>query len=100
VELTLRWRETGGPARNRHETRQGSLEIDIGLLEINLNALRSFPVADILRDRGIPFVFLTGYGRGAISDAYAGERLVAKPVSREALRGVISGLWQAAASPK
>jgi DNA-binding response OmpR family regulator len=70
-----------------------SLEIDMALLDVNLDGLRSFPVADILRERGIPFAFLTGYGPGAIPAEYASEPLVTKPVSREALRKVISGLW-------
>jgi CheY-like chemotaxis protein len=69
-----------------------SLDIDMALLDVNLDGLRSFPVADILRERSIPFVFLTGYGPGAIPEDYASERLVTKPVSREALRNVITAL--------
>jgi DNA-binding response OmpR family regulator len=32
------------------------------LLDVNLNGETSFKIAGKLRDRGIPFIFLTGYG--------------------------------------
>jgi CheY-like chemotaxis protein len=35
---------------------------DLALLDVNLAGERVFPVARILRDRRIPFLFSTGYG--------------------------------------
>lgn len=37
-------------------------EIDFALLDINLRGERSFPAAEVLRRRGKPFLFVTGYG--------------------------------------
>ena len=43
-------------------------DIDFAILDINVAGTKSFPVADILRRRGVPFIFATGYGaEGLIS---------------------------------
>jgi DNA-binding NtrC family response regulator len=35
---------------------------DVALVDINLNGQMSYPAAEILNRRGIPFLFATGYG--------------------------------------
>jgi CheY-like chemotaxis protein len=35
---------------------------DAALLDLNLNGVRSYPVADALAALGVPFAFATGYG--------------------------------------
>jgi CheY-like chemotaxis protein len=39
-----------------------TIEIDAAVLDINVRGERSYAVARLLRRRGIPFVFATGYG--------------------------------------
>lgn len=34
---------------------------DVAILDVNLGAEKSYPVADILKQRGVPFAFSTGY---------------------------------------
>ena len=41
-------------------------QIDGAVLDINLNGDRCFPIAEALRQRGVPFIFLTGYDDAAI----------------------------------
>jgi CheY-like chemotaxis protein len=41
----------------RHEA------IDVAILDVNINGEMSYPIADVLAARGIPFIFSTGYGR-------------------------------------
>ncbi len=53
--------------------------IDFVILDVNLDGKRSFPVADILRARNIPFVFATGYGAKALEAEYANAQTIAKP---------------------
>ena len=54
--------------------------IDLALLDVNLGrGCQSFPVADILRERGVPFLFATGYGTAGLSEAYAGCLTLRKP---------------------
>jgi len=37
--------------------------IDAAVLDVNLNGQMSYPIADVLAARGVPFVFSTGYGK-------------------------------------
>jgi CheY-like chemotaxis protein len=37
--------------------------IDLAVLDVNINGEESYPIADVLAARGIPFVFSTGYGK-------------------------------------
>ena len=36
--------------------------LDAAVLDVNLNGQQSYPLADALVTRGVPFVFSTGYG--------------------------------------
>ena len=54
-------------------------EIDVAMLDVNLGEAKSFPIADLLRGRGIPFFFATGYGVEGLSAAYRDELVVDKP---------------------
>lgn len=56
-------------------------EIDGAVLDISLHDERVYPVADVLRQRGIPFVFVTGYERWVIPDAFADVPRCEKPVA-------------------
>ncbi|MEW9614399.1 response regulator [Shinella sp. S4-D37] len=53
-------------------------EIDAVVLDVNLAGRKSFPVADILRQRGIPFVFATGYGAEGFVDRYRAQPTLRK----------------------
>ena len=55
--------------------------IDIAFLDINLGGKPSFPVADALASRGIPFAFATGYGVMGLPEQYAGHIVLQKPYS-------------------
>lgn len=43
-----------------------AIECDIAVLDVNLRGESVEPVALALRDRGIPYLFATGYGSDAI----------------------------------
>lgn len=61
------------------------LELDIAVLDINLAGEKSFPVAEILRGRNIPFVFLSGYGPRGLSAEFQHAPILTKPFNRTAL---------------
>ncbi len=65
--------------------------IDGAVLDINLRGEMVFPLADKLRERGIPFVFCTGYERWTIPANYQNVRLCEKPVSTEAIGQALFG---------
>jgi CheY-like chemotaxis protein len=58
---------------------------DFALLDVNLDGQPVFPVARILADRRIPFVFSTGYGAGIVPAAFSGAPVLAKPFAIEDL---------------
>jgi len=63
-----------------------SENFDAALLDINLDGELSWPIADVLNDRGIPFAFSTGYDKSnMLPDNLAGSEIIAKPYRIEKL---------------
>jgi PAS domain S-box-containing protein len=62
-------------------------KIDVALLDTNLNGEMVYPVADELTRRGIPFLFVTGYGPLHVPDRFRSVTRVAKPIDPAALAG-------------
>ncbi|WP_207461120.1 PAS domain S-box protein [Azospirillum sp. SYSU D00513] len=68
-------------------------EIDAALLDVNLTGEHSFPVADILSAKRIPFAFCTGYaGATALPDRFRAVPVVAKPFAPDELLAVLRDL--------
>lgn len=63
----------------------GTAEVDCAILDLNLGGEPVYPVAEILLARGIPFLFVTGYGRESIDERFKGVSILQKPVVREGL---------------
>ncbi len=60
--------------------------VDIAVLDINLRGVSVVPLANHLRARGIPFVFLTGYGDAdLLPEHLRGQPRFDKPVQAERL---------------
>jgi CheY-like chemotaxis protein len=57
-------------------------DLDVAVLDVNLNEERSDPIAQTLRDRGIPFILATGYGE---AERNAGVPILDKPYTEEKL---------------
>jgi CheY-like chemotaxis protein len=72
-------------------------DFNLAVLDVNLDGTEIFPVADILAKRGVPFVFVTGYGEGSLPDAYRGRPALQKPFQSEQLKTTLAGLLAAAA---
>jgi CheY-like chemotaxis protein len=54
--------------------------IDGAILDINLRGEMVYPVADALKKKGVPFMFLTGYDARALPPAYANVPCCHKPI--------------------
>ena len=63
--------------------------IDAALLDVNVAGRQVFPVAEALRDRGVPFVFSTGYGEGGLPDEWRGLPTLQKPFTEAAVRDAL-----------
>lgn len=66
--------------------------IDAAVLDLNLGGVRSYPVADALMVRGIPFVFATGYGEDSVLEGYRLWPVLPKPVERRKLQCALSAM--------
>jgi len=62
--------------------------VNAAVLDVNLGGELVYPVADFLVAKGIPFVFVTGYGAGTIEPRFAHVPVLPKPIERQALHGV------------
>jgi CheY-like chemotaxis protein len=60
--------------------------LDAALLDVNVAGREVFPIANALRERGVPFVFSTGYGEGGLPDDWRGHPTVQKPFTENAIR--------------
>jgi CheY-like chemotaxis protein len=70
--------------------------LDGAILDINLHGEMSFPIAEVLRARGVPFVFVTGYeDRSIVPMAYRSAPRLDKPVADERLIEVLVAAFTA-----
>lgn len=76
---------TAGSVAEAQARIRGALP-DVAVLDVNLGAGTSIPVAEDLARRGVPFVFATGYGEGAqIPGGFRSVPVVRKPYNSAAL---------------
>jgi CheY-like chemotaxis protein len=59
---------------------------DAAILDVNLAGVQSFPVADALAARGIPFTFATGYEQSSLPSEYQRFKYLHKPYQTSDLR--------------
>lgn len=52
---------------------------DAAMVDVNLDGIQSYPVADALAARGVPFVFSTGYSGESLDDGYRDRPVLGKP---------------------
>src|SRR4029079_985775 len=68
-------------------------DFNAAVLDVNLDGQEIYPVADIIAQRGLPFVFVTGYGQGSLPEAYRGRPALQKPFQAEQLKSTLAGLF-------
>ena len=66
---------------------------DLALVDLNLRGKLTYPVADLLKARQIPVIFVTGYGSAALEPAYADALVLEKPFHRKDLEAIIARVF-------
>jgi CheY-like chemotaxis protein len=65
-------------------------EIDLAILDVNIDGQQVFPIADILRGRKQPFIFITGYGARGLPDHYRDTPTLQKPFQMHDLKATLA----------
>ncbi len=58
-------------------------EFGVAVLDLNLNGTLSYPIAEVIRQRGIPVIFATGYGTHGLRDSFHDCPTLQKPFSQQ-----------------
>jgi CheY-like chemotaxis protein len=84
--------EVVGPAMHMTDAVQLAREaaFDGATLDVNIVGEKVYPVADILTERGIPFVFMTGYGQAGLRKCDGGCPVLQKPYRLEQLVDILA----------
>jgi two-component system, response regulator PdtaR len=75
----------GGTVRGPYRTLDDGIKaaerehFDFAILDINLGGIMVYPLADHLLARGVPFLFLTGYGQADVPKQFHGVTQLNKP---------------------
>lgn len=82
-----------GPAANVTEGLRlaATAPIDAALLDVNINGCRSDDIAHALAQRGVPYIFATGYGRKGV-EGFPETPVIAKPYRAETLAEMLADL--------
>ena len=99
MELEVALREAGakviGPAStvtSAIEAIASARQLDLAVLDVNLGGVAAYPVAELLKSRGVPFIFATGYSRPEIAPEHADVTYLGKPVSMRQITSVLAQL--------
>ena len=65
-------------------------EFDMAMLDMNLGGIESYPVADALRARDVPYFFSTGNSLTNTKDGYRNQDVLKKPFTFEQLSNMLS----------
>lgn len=66
--------------------------IDAAVLDVNLEEAMSYPIADELRNRSVPYMFLTGYDGWSLPPGYQNDARLAKPFATRSLVTMVEHL--------
>jgi len=67
-------------------------EFDVAILDVNLDGQEVYPVSAILDERGVPFVFVTGYGGRGLPEPYRDRSTLQKPFQLDDLKRTLLAL--------
>jgi CheY-like chemotaxis protein len=77
------------PAALTYVREQGAA-FDFAILDVNLNGVPSFPIAEALTELGKPFAFSTGYGNGGLPPHWRDRPTLQKPFGSADVERVLS----------
>ncbi len=67
-------------------------EVDAVIVDVNLRGTPTFAVVEAAARRGIPYLFVTGYGRNQLPSAWGDAPLLQKPFTQARLAAALDAL--------
>ena len=64
-------------------------QCDVAVLDVHLSGVEVFPVAELLAERDIPFIFATGYAGAELPEKFRGRPTIQKPFQPDRLQEVL-----------
>lgn len=95
IEMQISLEEAGydvaGPAASVRQALNllDKTECAIAILDINLGKENSVPVAEKLKEKGVPFIVVSGYSQGQQPEIFSGYPCLSKPVQMSRLLRLI-----------
>lgn len=74
-------------------------DFDVAVIDVNLDGQTSYPIADALAKRGVPFVFSTGYRDPGLGGDHSDRPVLQKPYRDAQLAEVLIRLLETQAIP-
>lgn len=65
-------------------------QFDVAIIDVNLDGQSSYSVADVLAERGVPYIFATGYGSKGLDPKYSDTPVLTKPFVGDELETALS----------
>lgn len=65
---------------------------DLVILDINLRGTKSYPLADWLKERGIAYIFASGYGDSEHPERHRQVPTITKPYTQSDLKAVLDSV--------
>jgi DNA-binding response OmpR family regulator len=69
-------------------------EFGVAVLDLNLNGTLSYPIAEVIRERGIPVIFATGYGTDGLLDRFRDCPTLQKPFSQQDFAEAVAAVYR------
>jgi|ERR1700758_735267 CheY-like chemotaxis protein len=70
-----------------------SVTFDVAILDVNLNGTHTYPLAECLKEKRVPFVFSTGYGSSGVPEAFRSVPILSKPFKDGDLRRALQSAF-------
>jgi CheY-like chemotaxis protein len=67
-------------------------KLDCAILDVNVNGEMIYPLAQVLADRDIPFLFVTGYNEESVAPQFRHRPMLQKPFRAAELGNLLAGL--------
>jgi CheY-like chemotaxis protein len=71
------------------------IQFDVAILDLNLGGDSAAPIAEVIEQKAIPFIFATGYGKAGIPQRFQERPFLQKPYVIDSLASALASISKA-----